>query len=640
MACRSCGTNGHRDCFDPKCPNYIPVNERPRQTTICVSALGRYKFPEFKHIIEKAADDASLVASRALLLLHAYYAKGLELEQEVEPLTEGLFRQAYSLVQDTGRKPTKNIPNALLLSAYESSFKGVIKVKTKGLVNINTYMIQSLLTTCCNYNTYPQLQKHVKAYLHAKYNLPKSHASRIACMFVKDGSPGKFRSNDAWNQIVQAEAGIFKSYFVCEENSQGYDKSLSFLRYRWYMLSSVEQLESARAVEYPKFKLLPILSEGRKFITLDNRAMKFLATNARSRNQTKEQKASIDGKFQSLEAFFNFEGVTKNPGKWRRGVVVRTNGVELHVVFETLNTERLATGRVKRKRPNQRIRPEDLDPNYDFSSCVDSVGANDFISIDPGNHCPYTWARKDPSSTLQDPKPFLKETVSKKWFNRRSKRNRKNQRYKTELQKFKLKDIIKELSICTLKHASFSDIQSAVQLRLRHQQRLHDAFSRKQRLKLRYEARIAEQKAIDQIVKRMRGNSGRVDDKVKLIVFGDASRMSGIKGTSASVPNRRIQRHAVHRGKNEGFFVKLEKEFRTSKMSSCCPGAEMKLMKTSHPRRGYTGPAKRTRVNGICICQRCHKLFARDLNAAVNIWRCVLNRLQGLPRPQYLASST
>ena len=115
--------------------------------------------------------------------------------------------------------------------------------------------------------------------------------------------------------------------------------------------------------------------------------------------------------------------------------------------------------------------------------------------------------------------------VSKKWFNRRSKRNRKNQRYKTKLQMFKLKDITKELSTCTLKHASFSEIQTAVQvqLRLRHQWRLHEAFSQKQRLKLRYEARIAEQKAIDQIVKRMRGNS-RVDAKVKLIVLRDAPR--------------------------------------------------------------------------------------------------------------------
>ena len=95
-------------------------------------------------------------------------------------------------------------------------------------VSINSYMILSLLTTCSNYNTYPQLQNHVNLYLHAKYNLPKSHAKRIAFMFVR---PRKFRNNDAWNQVVQAEADIFKSYFVCVENSQGDDKSLSFLRY-------------------------------------------------------------------------------------------------------------------------------------------------------------------------------------------------------------------------------------------------------------------------------------------------------------------------------------------------------------------------------------------------------------------------
>ena len=146
--------------------------------------------------------------------------------------------------------------------------------------------------------------------------------------------------------------------------------------------------------------------------------------------------------------------------------------------------------------------------------------------------------------------------MSKKWYNRRSKRNRKNERYKIEAKKFKLKDIVQELSLCGFKQSSFEKVRAAVQLRLKHQDRLHDAFSQKQRLKLRFEARIAEQKSIDQIIKRLRGGSGRVRDKVKLVVFGDGSRMSGIRGTSASVPNRNLQKHAVCRGRNEGFLVK------------------------------------------------------------------------------------
>ena len=646
MTCTSCGKTGHRDFYDSQCVDYIPVDERPRQTTICVSALGRYKYPEFKDIISKSADDASLVASRALLLLHAYYAKGLESDQELEPLSQGLFRQAYSLIQNTGRKVSKNTPNPVLSSAYDSCFEGVAKVETKGLGNINTYMIQTLLTTCSNYNTFPILQNHVRAYLHAKYNLPKSHAKRIASMFIRNGEPGEFRNNDAWNVIVRNESGIFKGFFADGEGTEEpKNLSLSFLRYRWFMIASIEGLEVSHDAEYPKFKLLPVLSEGRKFITLDNRGLRYLATNVISRRNSPEQNAVIASKFESLEGFFDFKGVIKNSKKWKRSATLRTNGVELHVLCETLNTERLLTGKLKRPRRNALIRPQDLDPSYDYSSCVEAsgvqaVGSNDFISIDPGNHCPYTWARKDPEKSLEDPKPFLKNTISKKWYNLRSKRKRKLQRYKTELHKYKLKNVILELSLCHLKHASYEQIRLAVQLRLKHQLRLFEAFSAKQRLKLRFEARRAEQKTIDEIINRLRGGSGSRTERAKLIVFGDASRMSGIKGTSASVPNRRIQRHAVRRGKNEGFFVKLENEFRTSKMSSCCPGAEMLCIKTSHPRRGHTGVARRSRVNGICICQRCHKLFARDLNAAINIWKCVHSRLQGLPRPPHLASST
>ena len=41
--------------------------------------------------------------------------------------------------------------------------------------------------------------------------------------------------------------------------------------------------------------------------------------------------------------------------------------------------------------------------------------------------------------------------------------------------------------------------------------------------------------------------------------------MKGMKGTMGGAPNARIKRHTIRRGKNEGFFVKLEDEFRNVK---------------------------------------------------------------------------
>lgn len=62
------------------------------------------------------ADDASLVASKALLLFHAFYAVVLGKGKDVESLSEKLFRKAYDLVQDTGRKPCANVPTADLVA--------------------------------------------------------------------------------------------------------------------------------------------------------------------------------------------------------------------------------------------------------------------------------------------------------------------------------------------------------------------------------------------------------------------------------------------------------------------------------------------------------------------------------------------
>ena len=246
--------------------------------------------------------------------------------------------------------------------------------------------------------------------------------------------------------------------------------------------------------------------------------------------------------------------------------------------------------------------------------CSRNVGDDDFIAIDPGNHSLYTWVLSNPSKNLDEEKPFLRETISKKWYVRRSKRSARINRHKSDVRRFKLNEVTEELAEHHLKHVSYVAVEQAVKLRLKHQRRLHEVFRKRQCRKLRFEARIAEQRTIDQIVKRMRGK-----EKMKLIVFGDGSLMSGIKGTTVGGPNAKIKRHALSRGLNEGFAVKMEDEFRTSKMS-CCEKSEMRCIKTSHPRRGYTGPSKTFRVNGICRCQSCYRFFARDVNAAINIW--------------------
>ena len=97
------------------------------------------------------------------------------------------------------------------------------------------------------------------------------------------------------------------------------------------------------------------------------------------------------------------------------------------------------------------------------------------------------------------------------------------------------------------------------------------------------------------------------------------------------------------------FFVLWQESVKATTVGA--PKARMKkCIKTNNPPGGYTGPAKSFRVNGICRSQNCHKLFARDVNAAINIpyvyGKCVHNRLHRMDRPRhltrtpYLASSS
>ena len=221
-------------------------------------------------------------------------------------------------------------------------------------------MIQALLTTCSHYNTVDTLRCHVKQYLVAKYHLNKTHAGLDADKVVRFNAAGKFRDNDALNQIIAVEWRHLQSFLGEGASTSGKqdDRSPFFLRYRSFMLATIEKREVEEKTENNKFRLLPVLSEGRKFITLDNRGLNLLATHAKPRGTTKEIKAEIDAKFESLVGFFELDRGVGKGEKWRRSPVLRTNGIELHIVFEK-NTKRTKTGKLKRERANAQFRPRD-----------------------------------------------------------------------------------------------------------------------------------------------------------------------------------------------------------------------------------------------------------------------------------------
>jgi hypothetical protein len=59
-------------------------------------------------------------------------------------------------------------------------------------------------------------------------------------------------------------------------------------------------------------------------------------------------------------------------------------------------------------------------------------------------------------------------------------------------------------------------------------------------------------------------------DNQQLVLVGNGSRMSGIKGTKSSVPWAVVRRRFAQRGRNEGFMALLNNEHCTSIKSACC----------------------------------------------------------------------
>jgi hypothetical protein len=424
--------------------------------------------------------------------------------------------------------------------------------------------------------------------------------------------------------------------------------------------------ESGRQLAYKLIPILPTRRAGRQFVTLDNKAVEMLRALAKKLlldGVADEDRRSaitdeIKADFTSLNTLFNRDGkidggwdwcrgkkrplkgskVGKHPGRWRLSPSVKTNGVELHVLFETCNTLRFGadgtSGRIKKQRGHQ-ISTRDLDPAYDLST-VGHVELHETRVLDPGNNSPFTSAQLPPrGSELEQQGRFAHEVMSKNWYDQVSKRNKVRRRDARDRKRSTgLREAVATLSQHSIRGTRWANIQAAIRAHLEQHECLARVFSAKQRLKLLHEAKIARDRAIDLCVNFIRG-----DNSIKLAVLGDAGRMSGIKGTSSSVPLARIKRLAVRRSRAEGWHFRVVDESYTSKRSCCCWGYDMENIRTGHsPHITDDGRQVRRRVHGISRCTNgtCLTLWNRDKSAAINQWHIAISALLGDARPWWL----
>ena len=355
----------------------------------------------------------------------------------------------------------------------------------------------------------------------------------------------------------------------------------------------------------------------------------------------------LDPPFRSLESVFVLGDkpgakAGKNPAKWRPGRSVKTNGLQLHITYETLNSERKTVGArkgQKAKMEGHSTKPSEYDPSYDFSKVPRDVREQDIRVHDPGNHDPLTWTRKD-----EDGENIF-GGISKAEYNHRSKRGKKNRKHARDAKRTAIDKTYAYLAGFTLRTCSWPEMRSAIRAFVQNHASLHRFNSRKPWLKMQFEADQAEQRAINHVInrvlrgkgpkrKRLHRNQRRRAKKkhnslystkgyqgAKLVVVGDGGKMSGIKGTSCGAPMAKIKRLATQLSKQQDWHIRLINESYTSKRSHCCKGAEMKCILTGHKTRTTRdGRTVRATVHGISRCTSCLKLWNRDVSATLNQW--------------------
>ena len=353
----------------------------------------------------------------------------------------------------------------------------------------------------------------------------------------------------------------------------------------------------------------------------------------RQNGKTSKQRSEADDEY--------YQAVGMNKAKWELADTIKTNGVELHLVFVSKNwpvygplnqkgePSRKAGQRVGKLPANLRVKPEDLDPAYDLPT--EGIGNAEFTATDPGNTNPFTVAWWDRVAGKHRSK-----TMSKAQYAHDAGRHKMNKRVAKDRKRAGVDFIIELLATFHFKQTDRDGVLWAAAVRLEWHDVLHAAYSTRQKLKLQFECKRRSARAMDKTVDFLRHKPS-----IELVAIGDCGKLHGLKGTAVGAPVKKIKRRAVVRGRNEGFVVANVDEGCTSCKSWCCPGHRMeKMVANNHdPVQLPDGTTRPFKAHGILICQGCGKLWARDDSAARNIWEVTWYKLNGWDRPWWLATS-
>jgi hypothetical protein len=680
--CAHCAQEGHRNIYSPECPQHIPVHARARNTVVKVSVVQRVRSRDVLPVIEEACDRFSKLVYRAHLLILAHATRMLSCNKTPPVIDKTYLYSVLACLKKTKRRQkvdSSTKPSEDLLETCRQIIKDSDKIDVTGLGGVIGANIDLVLTPYKNFDTLA-LESHVAKYIRAVYDIKRGHGSSVADKVCRDQREGYFESLpktleggcDYWNEQIQH---LHAHYHMC--TTQG-DSSM-YQTYRYFMMSKIQEKNEEllhrgiKEYTFTQIPLLPTRREGRQFITLDDHSVNRLNALAKQVLPHYDE-GVLRGLFTSLDTLFIRQGsipahkdeksgkmqkgsrLRKDPAKWRLAPSVKTNGIELHILFDSANTVRKGkdgvSGRIMHQ-PGHKVSTQDLDPSYDFKSVLRGIQPWEIRVLDPGNNVPFTSGQvvanpinpAEPTKNLRHGTvQFKHQVLSKGWYNKISKRNKMRRKDERDRKRYKITQVIETLAQHSLRTPHWETLKRAVRVRLDMHEKLHQHYSRKQRLKLKFEVKMAQERAINETIDFLRGKKNPTtgetfSNPAKLVVVGDGGRMSGLRGTTCSAPMAKIKRLAVRRARVEGWHFRVINEAYTSKRSCCCAGYDMENILTAHKTyERVDGGMGRTRVHGISRCtnENCLTLWNRDKAATCNQWCIAAAAYAGVERPWWL----
>jgi hypothetical protein len=619
----------------------LPLSQKTRDSTICLSIAGKLK-QEFKpllSVIQKTSASYSKLAYHASLLANLFLARSIQ--ENVTMIIPDLDRDFFYTCLRFCASNSKMIPELVTQKNIISTEKQLRRQretlfpKGKGLVqvaygdNVLAYLATAMATTMSNYDSIA-IFDHLVHYIRAKYKLElKGHAKFIVGRITAK-NPLDFEEtpkNIGFDRkqicdLITQEHNEFNEAF-----SEDTTTSEKRVVYRWNMIKTIEESTNDEK-RYKSFALIPLRNMGVKFVDMDLRVMKSLFQSTKPQGFPRpyqgKYKAPLSDEHQywlnlsdEVQKFTHpsqfFKSVPEKKG-WVLQPTFRTDGYEIHWLFDKNQPRTKNNKKMKVKRKAQSW-PQDFDPSYDPIRTKDCL-PGDYAAADVGHHY-IVYAASPTGETRPDGKPdFEKRCFSKKEYNHKSKRNKKNRKMGRLRKSKDIQKIQNQLSLNTIKTANPEKLVAAIFLCMQHYDSITNHYNNHQLRKLKFEARIAEQRTIDQLVHYVTWE-GR-----KVLGLGDCSKTTGFKSLSPGGPTKKIKRHAVKKGYN----VCSVDEFRTSMVPACCHHGEMQCIKDCRK--------ENSKVHGLRTCPTCHSTWNRDFSAAINIWYlfyCVAVRSQPVP---------